>query len=470
MKSFPVQMSSSTPSNLEDQRSTELKCRLDTLRELEDRISILEAELVSARNERDRVQDRILLLRAWHSPVRRLPREILTLIFEYHPDDQEQRNGTLMFVCKLWNEVVMNTPWLWSNIILTLDDIETVHPVWKYAHTCIERSRGNLLSIFLDAQEFDPAVKPSFENILSGSGISTNSWNYYPYNEDRRFDELFNAEVNTNDPAIYEYGLLIALGILRGDEDQHMSRWRSLRIYVHHELSYHAAFYIWETSDGGTPNLEELDFRGGGVDYSSFDPDDLPGIATVSRLVVDLNVTFVGGRNTSLQHLQHLGLHHPESALGLTLHGFSELQSLRSLELVDYSISADKSRYKTFVLPNLQYLALQCSTILRQFDVPRLTHLSISWMSKPSEYPPEMVSTITDFRYGYYGSYDSDLPSELESIVPMMSRLQRLHLPESQVNYYAMVDRTLEEMREGGHTIAYCVNNPNSWPVRLQVL
>jgi hypothetical protein len=170
MKSFPAQMSSSAPRDLEEQRSTELKCQQDALRELENRIFTLEAELISARNEHNRVQDRILLLQAWRSPVRRLPREILTLIFEYHPDDQQQRNGALMLVCKLWNEVVMNTPWLWSNIILTLDSIEKVRPVWKYAHSCIEKSRGSLLDIFLDAQEFGQAEQP-FQNILNGLGL-----------------------------------------------------------------------------------------------------------------------------------------------------------------------------------------------------------------------------------------------------------------------------------------------------------
>jgi F-box-like len=459
---------SSTPSNLEEQRSTELKCRLDALQELENRISTLEAELVSARNERDRVQDRIILLRAWRSPVRRLPREILTLIFEYYPDDQEQRNGTLMLVCKLWNEVTMNTPWLWSNIILKPDNIETICPVWKYAHSCIKRSQGNLLSIFLDAKDFGPSELP-FDYILSGSGISRDPWGLYPYNEDHRFDPLFSGEVQANDPAIHEYGLLIALGILRGDEGQHISRWRNLRIDLHHNLSYSAALYIWKTFDGSTPNLEELNFRGGGGDYTPFDPDELPGIATLSRLVVDLNVTFIRGRSTSLHHLQHLGLLDPQSALGLTQYGFSELQSLRSLDLVNEGISADESRYKTLVLPNLQYLALQSSMILRHFDVPRLTHLSIDWASESSEYPPEMLSTVTDFRYGYKCSWNRDLPDEMKSVVSMMSRLQRLHLSNLRFNYYAEVDRILEEMREGGHTVAYCVDNPNSWPVQLHV-
>jgi hypothetical protein len=56
------------------------------------------------------------------------------------------------------------------------------------------------------------------------------------------------------------------------------------------------------------------------------------------------------------------------------------------------------------------------------------------------------------------------------NIPGIVIRLQRLHLSKSRFNYYAEVDRVLEEMREGGYTVAYCVDNPNSWPVQLQVL
>ena len=73
-------------------------------------------------SERQKLESRLEQAVRQQAPVHRLPRELLGSIFEtaVHPQDEEDAVllSTLMLVCKDWTEVALNTPTLWSRIIV----------------------------------------------------------------------------------------------------------------------------------------------------------------------------------------------------------------------------------------------------------------------------------------------------------------------------------------------------------------
>ncbi|KIM26290.1 hypothetical protein M408DRAFT_25496, partial [Serendipita vermifera MAFF 305830] len=80
---------------------------LQELQSVEAHITSLEDQLRIARARQAEVYQRILTAQALQAPIRRIPNELLTLIFEEHSVDQRKRNSSLIRVCKLWHELVM---------------------------------------------------------------------------------------------------------------------------------------------------------------------------------------------------------------------------------------------------------------------------------------------------------------------------------------------------------------------------
>src|SRR5450631_2239209 len=74
----------------------------------EERIQAVDAELVTAREDRAVILREIALFNASQAPVARIPLEVLPFIFENWNDDPFTRNRTLCLVCKTWYEIVWN--------------------------------------------------------------------------------------------------------------------------------------------------------------------------------------------------------------------------------------------------------------------------------------------------------------------------------------------------------------------------
>ncbi|KIM26291.1 hypothetical protein M408DRAFT_25497, partial [Serendipita vermifera MAFF 305830] len=124
---------------------------LQELQSVEAHITSLEDQLRIARARQAEVYQRILTAQALQAPIRRIPNELLTLIFEEHSVDQRKRNSSLIRVCKLWHELVMRTPTLWSHIVLEINGINQLPNDWRYAIECLYRSRPVLLDITVNA-------------------------------------------------------------------------------------------------------------------------------------------------------------------------------------------------------------------------------------------------------------------------------------------------------------------------------
>ncbi|KAJ7218182.1 hypothetical protein C8J57DRAFT_1732271 [Mycena rebaudengoi] len=102
----------------------------------EDQISRIQNRLNSLLLERDVLRDYAAKCGSLFSPIRHVPNELLAEIFAMCSQPSEIADGTpkdelcrlgkqdlmrLSQVCSHWNQVVMNTPMLWSNIVVDFD-------------------------------------------------------------------------------------------------------------------------------------------------------------------------------------------------------------------------------------------------------------------------------------------------------------------------------------------------------------
>jgi len=80
------------------------------------------------RGQTEQLKKRIAWKRALISPVRKLPNEILASIFTYclgngyFSNSQYYQDPNFVTVCSLWRSVALNSPEIWSNVSLTLED------------------------------------------------------------------------------------------------------------------------------------------------------------------------------------------------------------------------------------------------------------------------------------------------------------------------------------------------------------
>ncbi len=64
------------------------------------------------------LEDRVALTKAYVSPIKRLPNELLRHIFFFNFDDCAWSAWVLSAVCSLWRRLVLSMPKLWSKVCL----------------------------------------------------------------------------------------------------------------------------------------------------------------------------------------------------------------------------------------------------------------------------------------------------------------------------------------------------------------
>lgn len=446
-----------------DNNLLELEQKAVLLKDIEAHIQDLEARLDSARKEYEQVQGRISFLRASYAPIRRLPRDILVTVFDYHPEDQKCRNSVLQCVCKMWHEIVMNTSNLWNQITLKLDQVETTSVVWKYANTCLERSRARPLHIWIDGSTFGP---PAYEVSDFRGYASQRLYDHVPispyvsHDSARRIWEDYGFDYDTR---IYEYGLHLALGILRGNKNQFIERWRGLRLDVNPTLHHRAAFRLLSSLGGYACSLNTLNYRG--MKHYYEDPIalwDIPAITTIRNLTFDFMVESHPDSHEYMNHVENLtilNLYNGSALLSYMVDaGF---ESLKSLELAE-DLQAGT---RLINLPNLKFLSIRTGLTLQWLISPRLTHL---YVQTPSAFPVCTLTSVTDFRY-VWGKFG--LLTELNEACGMMPSLERFHIGRLLGCSYADVATALEEIRGEVGTLAVCLEDAthSQWPVALEL-
>ena len=124
------------------------------MQEIEVDILHLEAELLEARHRVAALENDIFARKAWIAPIRRLPHEMLSLIFFELSIDDWKAPLELQGVCRLWRRVLLDTPAAWSFINLYEEDKE---PDPDILSKFLERSRNAFMHISV-YQESAPSI------------------------------------------------------------------------------------------------------------------------------------------------------------------------------------------------------------------------------------------------------------------------------------------------------------------------
>jgi hypothetical protein len=99
-------------------------------------------------------------------PVARIPIEMIQAIFEAGPDFPESRMdfaSSVSQVSRLWRQIAMHTPFIWSSVLLHAECTERWQELLKMR---IRLSRSHPLDIAVELYHF-PEVDPEFPNALS---------------------------------------------------------------------------------------------------------------------------------------------------------------------------------------------------------------------------------------------------------------------------------------------------------------
>lgn len=121
---------------------------------LREAILSLDSKMASLLNERDLLELRLEHAVRMNSPVQRLPNDLLASIFSIAVLEDEDEDSitlsNLMFVCRYWREVAINSPMLWTRIVMG-----THHSIDR-AILKLDRSRTAPLHVCLD---FSPRME-----------------------------------------------------------------------------------------------------------------------------------------------------------------------------------------------------------------------------------------------------------------------------------------------------------------------
>ena len=100
-----------------DSRALELK-----IQDARDQLARLVEERQNAIREMEKdlasLEDKVALTKAYVSPIKRLPNELLRHIFFFNFDDCAWSAWVISAVCSLWRRLVLNMPKLWSKVRL----------------------------------------------------------------------------------------------------------------------------------------------------------------------------------------------------------------------------------------------------------------------------------------------------------------------------------------------------------------
>ncbi|EJF61076.1 hypothetical protein DICSQDRAFT_61455 [Dichomitus squalens LYAD-421 SS1] len=121
---------------------------------LREAILSLDSKMATLLSERDLLELRLEQAVRMHSPVQRMPNDLLSSIFSIAVLDEEDEDSitlsNLMLVCRCWREVAINSPMLWTRIAMG-----THHSIDR-AILKLDRSRTAPLYVCLD---FSPRME-----------------------------------------------------------------------------------------------------------------------------------------------------------------------------------------------------------------------------------------------------------------------------------------------------------------------
>ncbi|KIM28259.1 hypothetical protein M408DRAFT_145073 [Serendipita vermifera MAFF 305830] len=165
-----------------------------------------------------------------HSPINKLPQELLSLIFLACYNSDMERNLNLSLVCKLWQNIVISDPRLWSNIIIRCKrDLTNLRFLWRQAEIHLSRSKQLPLDIQIDLRR------------LLG----------YP-------DYMYQRPKVPLSPGEYDDLTADTIRRLLGNNMEHVYRWRSFNLKCSQNMNAYAVVKVWKILEGQYDALVDL--------------------------------------------------------------------------------------------------------------------------------------------------------------------------------------------------------------------
>lgn len=239
-------------------------------------IAKLETQLEHQRGLKSRLEERLLAIRSITSVVKRAPREIILLIFAEMIREEPMAIGSVLLVCRRWNQIACGTPTLWTTVISYLRPAPyAIRRQQSYLETAIIRSSDLPLIINVSL----PRIKEVWHDIAK----ILNPLYFFSCEDAAKVKEQIASTVEwleladekcnespsfTNDPNVAVHNYMIALFNLNG---RNLSRAKKLSFsFGSPEFSR----WIHTTSIypylDATPILEELTIIEDGVDSPLF--------------------------------------------------------------------------------------------------------------------------------------------------------------------------------------------------------
>lgn len=136
---------------------------MDTVSDIDNCIQHLQQELEAALELKAKVENDLRQCTRAISQDTNLPTELLIHIFKYVSMEYSPFLGSLMQVCRLWKNIILSTPQLWSTIHLEYSkDVSRLDKFASYCISCLERSGNFPLDI-----QIESTALPTFQNVVT---------------------------------------------------------------------------------------------------------------------------------------------------------------------------------------------------------------------------------------------------------------------------------------------------------------
>lgn len=366
-----------------------LKDKASQIRTLQAQLEHLQAEY--RRLERDISPCQMVVLEEDISPqatpvpaVHKCPNEILLLIFEHYIAERHRNVRCLLFVCKRWNALTMQTPRLWARLQITeVEDVVelsyTHRSLLAYISACKRRSCGLPLDVELDLYDLPTRGVYVFSEMMSFAQNLVDEEAHAAI-ESQIFDIDWDHKCS-----YYERKINGLLHSIFGAKGAAMDQWATLSLVLPDDDEL--ALRVWKRMTGASPNLKSVSITmspAWNLDIDSFDTKDGPNFSSVEHLDCKRCLDCIPLR---FFHLSPEKVTHLEITFSQTLSDFPYLVNFTRLRKL--GLFGRRSRYPEllpispidklgripFRMPNLRELAIGGEYELLDivdFDLPEL--------------------------------------------------------------------------------------------------
>jgi hypothetical protein len=187
--------------------------------------------------------------------IHSVPIEILVkILYESTSDIWNGHIGRLMRVCRLWQQVILNTPLLWSTIHISVPiQLDKLNICVEYCRNSVKRSASTLLDIDL----YFPEIKHNYFS-KQNCGLVWNEKSWGP----RLLSKVIYGNVAGYLERLQAYHAWRdqLLHTLMGNEGEIMARWESFECYFSQEEGQNSILTFLERGgfDYPTPSLKRL--------------------------------------------------------------------------------------------------------------------------------------------------------------------------------------------------------------------